>query len=68
MNVKIQVVSDKKRQRPAKSEVKRLCADITKAKTLLKWKPRYSLDDGLKETIEWFRAHQGIYKEGLYNV
>lgn len=29
--------------------------DITKAKTLLKWDPTISLEDGLKKTIEYFR-------------
>jgi CDP-glucose 4,6-dehydratase len=26
-----------------------------KAKKLLEWKPRYSLEDGLRETIQWYR-------------
>lgn len=30
--------------------------DITLAKNLLNWTPRVSLDQGLKETIPWFRA------------
>lgn len=29
--------------------------DITKAKTLLKWKPKVSLEEGLKLTIEYFK-------------
>ena len=28
--------------------------DITRAKKLLKWKPKIKLEEGLKETIEWF--------------
>ena len=28
--------------------------DITKAKKLLNWEPRVSLEDGLKKTIEWY--------------
>ncbi|MFH1854537.1 MAG: GDP-mannose 4,6-dehydratase [Candidatus Omnitrophota bacterium] len=28
--------------------------DITKAKNLLNWKPKVGLEEGLKETIEWF--------------
>jgi len=42
-----------------KSIVERLCAplqvNITKAKTLLSWKPVQTLDDGLKETVEWYK-------------
>ena len=36
---------DPKRRRP----------DITKAQQLLGWEPKVSLDDGLRETIEYFR-------------
>ncbi|MBI3321246.1 MAG: SDR family oxidoreductase [Candidatus Omnitrophica bacterium] len=31
--------------------------DITKAKTLVGWEPRVSLDTGLQRTIAWFRQH-----------
>jgi UDP-glucuronate decarboxylase len=30
--------------------------DITKARTLLGWEPQVELDDGLRETIAYFRA------------
>jgi dTDP-glucose 4,6-dehydratase len=29
--------------------------DITRARTLLGWEPRVDVDDGLRQTIEWFR-------------
>ena len=32
-----------------------LFADISKAKTLLKWGPKISLEMGLEKTIQWFR-------------
>jgi dTDP-glucose 4,6-dehydratase len=31
--------------------------DITLARTALGWEPKVPLDEGLKRTIEWFRAH-----------
>lgn len=31
------------------------CPDIAKARKLLGWQPKVSLDDGLRRTIEWFR-------------
>ena len=41
---------------------KRRQPDISKAKRLLGWEPRVALDDGLRETIAYFRglgsAHQ----------
>jgi len=33
-------------------------ADITRAKTLLGFAPRYSLSEGLKPTVEWFEKHR----------
>jgi UDP-glucuronate decarboxylase len=33
---------------------KRRCPDISKAKNILKWKPRIKVDDGLRKTIEYF--------------
>jgi len=34
----------------------RRAADIEKAKNLLKWEPKVYLDEGLRQTIEWFRV------------
>ncbi len=33
------------------------CPDITRAKKLLKWQPKVSVDDGIMRTIEWFRKN-----------
>jgi UDP-glucuronate decarboxylase len=33
---------------------RRRCPDITKAKTLLQWEPHVPLDDGLRQTIDYF--------------
>ncbi len=34
---------------------KQRCPDSTKAKTMLHWQPKISLDEGLKRTIPWFQ-------------
>jgi len=37
-------------------------ADISKAERSLGWKPRYSIDHGLRETVEWFSKNIGLYE------
>ncbi len=56
------------RLRPARSEVQRLQADITKAERLLGWSPSVALDDGLRRTIEWLAGSITSYKPSIYNV
>ncbi len=68
MGVKIKIISKKERKRPNKSEVDRLHADTQKALRILKWKPVYTLGQGLTETIAWFKTHKDIYKARIYNV
>jgi nucleoside-diphosphate-sugar epimerase len=37
-------------------------ADIEKAKSELGWEPKYSLEQGLLATINWFKGHKGLYE------
>ena len=39
-------------------EVQRLVARISKAEELLGWKPEYTLKDGLREFIDWYRNYK----------
>lgn len=41
-----------------KDDPRRRCPDITKAKALLKWRPKVSLEEGLQKTIKWFEGGQ----------
>ncbi|MFW9972898.1 MAG: GDP-mannose 4,6-dehydratase, partial [Candidatus Odinarchaeota archaeon] len=66
IDIKIRIKND--RVRPKKSEVNRLKADTQKAKKLLEWSPQYTLESGLKETIEWFENNLTHYKSDAYNV
>lgn len=64
----IPIISDKKRLRPEKSEVDRLCADNTKAKKILGWQPKYKLTEGLIKTIEWMEENLEIYRPCKYTI
>jgi UDP-glucuronate decarboxylase len=35
---------------------KQRCPDITRAREILGWEPRVSLEEGLRRTIDYFRA------------
>jgi len=41
---------------PRAGDVMRTCADISKISKVLKFKPRVGFEDGLKKTVEWFKA------------
>ncbi|HPT87174.1 MAG TPA: NAD-dependent 4,6-dehydratase LegB [Bacillota bacterium] len=64
----VEIVQEQQRMRPDKSEVERLWCDNSRAFELTGWKPRYTLKEGLQETIEWFRQNLGRYKAGVYNL
>jgi dTDP-glucose 4,6-dehydratase len=63
-----QVEVDSQRVRPGGSEVDRLLADNSQAKTLLGWQPRVSLEEGLALTIEWSRHNLSAFRAGIYAI
>jgi len=69
MAVEAVVTEDPQRIRPKNSEVMRLIADATKLRDRTGWQPRHTRDEGLIETIDWFRhpANLAHYKPGIYN-
>jgi dTDP-glucose 4,6-dehydratase len=58
----IHIESDDQRLRPQGSEVERLLADPTLAKSLLGWQPRVSLEEGLVRTIAWITDHLDLFR------
>ena len=70
MNSDVKFIEDEQRLRPKNSEVFRLWGDNTKMKTLTGFMPSYSLEAGLRETIEWFTNADNLekYKSNIYNV
>lgn len=61
---------DPQRIRPASSEVFRLCGDNSLITSLTDWRPQVSLEEGLKQTIDWFTNPENLsrYKADIYNV
>lgn len=70
MGKDISLVQDPVRIRPENSEVFRLLADTAKIRELVDYAPEYSLEKGLKDTIDWFTdpANLASYKPNIYNV
>ena len=68
LGVDMKVKTARERVRPSSSEVFRLCADNTKSKKILGWKPKVRLEEGLRRTAEWLMKHKGQYRENMYNV
>jgi NAD dependent epimerase/dehydratase len=65
-----EIVLDKQRVRPPKSEVMRLCGCNRRLEQTTGWKPENSLKQGLHKTIQWFRhpENRAAYKADRYNV
>lgn len=69
MGADIEWVTDPERLRPSKSEVRRLLGDASLLRSLTDWQPEYSLEQGLKITIDWFTNPDNLkmYKSNIYN-
>ena len=65
-----EVVTEKERLRPEKSEVYRLWCDNTKIYKLTGFEPKYTIHQGLERTVNWFADPENLkkYKTNIYNV
>jgi len=68
MGSQLEVDQDAQRIRGENTEVERLRCDNQNILKTTTWRPRYSLEQGLVETIDWFRANSKSYKSSTYNV
>jgi NAD dependent epimerase/dehydratase len=70
INPKANIVCDVQRIRPEKSEVNRLFGSNKMIKELTQWTQKYSFEDGIRETICWFKKKENLlkYKAEIYNV
>ena len=66
INPNAKIVCEEERLRPEKSEVNRLLGDSTKMRALTGWKPEYTFEHGLAETVAWIRDNLNTYKVGQY--
>lgn len=68
INPAARIICDEARFRPEKSEVNRLLGCNEKIKRLTDWRPQYTLEQGIQETIEWIRHNTESYKADIYNI
>lgn len=70
MNSNVEVITDNTRLRPEISEVFRLWCDNSKIRELTGFIPQYTIQEGLKKTIDWFTNPENMkkYKSDIYNV
>ena len=62
------IVSDEQRIRPKDSEVNRLLGSNEKIMKLTNWKPQYTFEQGIQETISFIQNNMSAYKSDIYNI
>lgn len=68
INPNAKIICEEERLRPEKSEVNRLLGSNEKIKRMTNWEPKYNLEQGLAETIEWIKNNLDKYKIDIYNL
>ncbi|MCR5482418.1 MAG: NAD-dependent 4,6-dehydratase LegB [Clostridia bacterium] len=68
INPDARIVCEENRLRPEKSEVNRLLGANSKIKELTDWQQKYTLEEGLTETIEFLKNNLDRYKVDIYNL
>ena len=70
INPNASIKTDNQRLRPENSEVERLLGGSEKIRKLTNWLPKFTLDEGLSLTIDWFRDENNLkqYKIHIYNL
>ncbi|MCI9050787.1 MAG: SDR family NAD(P)-dependent oxidoreductase [Lachnospiraceae bacterium] len=68
INPNAKIICEEERLRPEKSEVNRLLGCNKKILELTDWTPKYSLKQGIQETITWIKENLKSYKADIYNL
>ena len=46
-----------------KADMKATCADISEARKILHWKPKVSLKEGIRRTVQWFKENEQFVRK-----
>lgn len=68
INPNAKIICDEQRLRPENSEVNRLLGANEKIKRLTNWEAKYTLKEGLSETIDFLKNNLDRYKTDIYNI
>ena len=68
INPNARIICEEQRLRPEKSEVNRLLGTAKELNKLTGWKPNYTFEQGIAETIDWMRQNLDRYKPEIYNL
>jgi NAD dependent epimerase/dehydratase len=68
LGIHADVEQELERIRPARSEVMVLQSDPSRAKALLEWVPRVSLEDGIRATADWQANNLSVRRPDMYHV
>ncbi len=63
-----EIVIDRERFRPARSEVERLLSNPSKAERLTGWSAKVSFDEGLARTVAWIKENLDSFRAERYQV
>jgi len=65
LNCRTKLISVKRDKTKSKELIK-MVGNNKKARTNLKWKPKISLELGIKNTIEWLKAGKSVSRQSNY--
>lgn len=68
INPNARIICDEQRLRPEKSEVNRLLGSNKKIMKLTDWKPQFTFEQGIANTIKFLRHNLNKYKVDIYNI
>lgn len=68
INPNAKIICEQERLRPINSEVERLLGSNQKIMELTDWRPKYTFEEGIAETIQFLRNNLERYKTDIYNI